>query len=228
MDSNNSIKVFIEIGKKKTIVGAVDWPGWCRSGRDEKTALQAMIDYGTRYAQVLQCGEIKFQPPTDLSSFVVAERLDGNATTDFGAPAIMLEADRAAIDRDELARFQALLQTCWQAFEHAVQQANGRELRKGPRGGGRELEKIINHVLEADRQYLRRLAWKLKKESGKSLVEELRLTREAILRALEIAVTGTLPEKGPRGGVIWAPRYFVRRIAWHVLDHAWEIKDRII
>jgi hypothetical protein len=25
---------------------------------------------------------------------------------------------------------------------------------------------------------------------------------------------------------LWSPRYFVRRSAWHALDHAWEIEDR--
>lgn len=24
----------------------------------------------------------------------------------------------------------------------------------------------------------------------------------------------------------WPPRYAARRIAWHVLDHAWQIEDR--
>jgi hypothetical protein len=24
----------------------------------------------------------------------------------------------------------------------------------------------------------------------------------------------------------WSPRFFVRRSAWHALDHAWEIEDR--
>jgi hypothetical protein len=27
---------------------AVDWPGWWRSGREEKAALQALVDYGPR------------------------------------------------------------------------------------------------------------------------------------------------------------------------------------
>jgi hypothetical protein len=107
-----------------------------------------------------------------------------------------------------------------------VQRATGRELRKGPRGGGRDLEKILDHVLEADRGYLARLAWKHKRESGKTPLEELNRTRQAILNALKAAAIGDLPEKGPRGGVIWPPRYFVRRVAWHVLDHAWEIEDR--
>ena len=223
----NSIKVFVEIGKKKTFAGAVDWPGWCRSGRDEKTALQALIGYGPRYAQVLHNREIEFQVPTDASDLVVTERHDGNATTDFGAPAIMLDADREPIDRMEFERLQILLLACWQAFDSTMQQASGRELRKGPRGGGRDLDKILDHVLEADQGYLTRLAWKYKREGREDPVEELNQTRQAILNALEVAVNGDLPEQGPRGGIIWPPRYFIRRVAWHVLDHAWEIEDRI-
>jgi hypothetical protein len=158
----------------------------------------------------------------------VTERHDGNATTDFGAPAIMLDADREPIDRMEFERLQTLLLACWQAFDRAVQRAAGRELRKGPRGSGRDVEKIIYHVLEADRGYLARLAWKHKREGGNNPVEELSRTRQAILNALEVAVNGDLPEQGPRGGIIWPPRYFIRRVAWHVLDHAWEIEDRIV
>jgi hypothetical protein len=37
-----------------------------------------------------------------------------------------------------------------------------------------------------------------------------------------------VPERGPRGGAIWSARNYVRRIAWHVLDHAWEIEDKVI
>jgi hypothetical protein len=224
----NSIKVFLEIGNKKSFAGALDWPGWCRSGRDEKTALRTLIDYGPRYAQVLHRREIESQVPTDVSDLIVTERHAGNATTDFGAPGIMLDADREPVDRIEFERLQIILQACWQAFDSAVQRAAGRELRKGPRGGGRDVEKILDHVLEADRGYLARLAWKHKRESGKNPFEELSRTRGAILNALAAAVNGDLPERGPRGGIIWPPRYFIRRVAWHVLDHAWEIDDRIV
>ena len=224
----NSIKVFVEIGKKKTFAGAVDWPGWCRSGRDEKTALQTLIDYGPRYAQVLQSSEVNFQFPTDASGLVVTERHDGNATTDFGAPAVILDADNELFERTEFERLQTLLQAFWQAFDSAVQRARGRELRKGPRGGGRDLGKIIDHIVEADRGYLARLAWKHNREGEQDPVKQLNQTRQAILNALEVAAKGELPEQGPRGGIRWPPRYFVRRVAWHVLDHAWEIEDRIV
>lgn len=224
----NSINIFVEIGKKKTFAGAVEWPGWCRSGRGENAALQSLIDYGPRYAQVLHSAGIEFQAPTDTAAFIVTEQHTGNATTDFGAPAIILDVDREPVDRLELARLQTLLQACWHAFDNAVQQATGRELRKGPRGGGGDLEKMLHHVLEADLGYLRRLAWKQKRGGETNLLEALKQTRQAILSALEAAAKGALPEKGPRGGVIWPPRYFVRRVAWHILDHAWEIEDRMV
>jgi hypothetical protein len=58
--------------------------------------------------------------------------------------------------------------------------------------------------------------------------QQLQQTRQETLNALDIAAKGALPERGPRGGVIWPLRYFVRRVAWHVLDHAWEIEDRVV
>ena len=192
----DSIKVFLETGRKKTFAGAIDWPGWSRSGRDEDSALQALIYYGPRYAQVLQNWELEFHAPKDISELKVIERQEGNATTDFGAPAILLESDKEAIDPMEFERFQNILQACWGAFDVAVERATGKELRKGPRGGGRDLEKILDHVLEADRGYLSRLAWKYKRNDGVNSSEELNLTREAILDALENAVRGNLPEKG--------------------------------
>lgn len=220
-------KVIIETGKKRVFGSAFEWPGWSRSGRDEAGALQALLDYGTRYAQVLEQAGIEFRNPAALSEFVVVERVQGGSGTDFGAPEVPGEAEQAPLDSDELERFKQLLQACWQAFDRAVGQAQGKVLRTGPRGGGRDLEKIVEHVLGADRAYLRRLAWSPPKGEEQSLEVASRQTREAIRVALDSAVQNGLPDQGPRGGKIWSPRYFVRRVAWHVLDHAWEIQDRV-
>jgi hypothetical protein len=224
----NTIQVYLEIGKKRSFAAAIDWPGWCRSGRDEASALGALFDYGPRYAQVVQAAHIEFQAPVDPSTWVVVERLEGNTTTDFGAPAMAPSSDRQPVDHAEFQRFRTLLKAYWGAFDAAVLRASGKELRKGPRGGGRDLEKIVHHVLDADAGYLSRLAWKLKKGEGENLSQELGRTRQAILDALAAAVRGEVPERGPRGGLLWTPRYFVRRVAWHVLDHLWEIQDRVI
>ncbi len=222
----NSIDVYLEIGKKRTFAGAIAWPGWCRSGRDEDTALHALVASGPRYARVLDAVPLAFQAPAGASAFTVVERLAGTATTDFGAPDVAPSNDLRPLDSADWRRFETLLDASWRAFDLAVTAATGKELRKGPRGGGRDADGIMRHVLGADQGYLARLAWKSKPPEAADLSEELAHTRQAILAALAAAARGEIPARGPRGGVIWPPRYFVRRIAWHVLDHAWEIEDR--
>ncbi|MFQ5341339.1 MAG: DinB family protein [Anaerolineae bacterium] len=221
------IPVYLEVSKKRTFTGAIEWPGWCRAGKDEASALQALLVYGPRYAQALQPAGLPFTPPDDITQLRVVETLPGNTTTDFGAPAMAPAADARDVDEATLERFLALLHACWQTFDAAVEQATGKELRKGPRGGGRDLPKIVAHMVEGDAGYLRRLAWKVKPAPDEPPGEALRRTRQAIEDALTSAVREGLPERGPRGGKIWPPRYFVRRVAWHVLDHAWEIEDRL-
>ena len=219
--------VYLEIGSKKTFACAIDWPGWSRSARDETGALVSLLDYGARYACALEGTELAFRPPVDVVAFVVAERLKGDASTDFGAPGAVPDADRRSVDEAELDRFRAVLEACWQAFDAAAAAADGKDLRRGPRGGGRDQAKIVEHVLGADAAYLSSVGWKLKTAGDDDSGDQLKRTRQAILDALDALVGGELPTRGPRGGVYWPPRYFVRRVAWHVLDHAWEIEDRV-
>jgi hypothetical protein len=224
----NQLKVFLEIGKKKTFAGAVDWPGWCRSGKDEINAMQSLLDYAPRYAQVLAGSGLDFNPPDETAGLVVVERQPGNATTDFGAPDAILSSDQAEVNQTETGFFQEVLQGCWRIFDQAALVARGKELRSGPRGGGRDLDKIIHHLIEGDRAYLRRLAWTFSRDAEAPPEEELARIHAAILDALQAAQRGDLPTEGPRGGKIWPVRFFVRRAAWHTLDHAWEIQDRML
>src|SRR3954452_23536716 len=73
--------VYLEIGKKRTFAGALDWPGWCRSGRDDTAAVQALVDYGGRYARILKASELNFHAPANISALTVVERLNGTMTT---------------------------------------------------------------------------------------------------------------------------------------------------
>lgn len=222
----HTIDVYLECGTKRIFANACDWPGWSRSGRNEAAALQALVDSGPRYARVLQGTGLGFHAPADPAALVVVDHLAGNTTTDFGAPDIAPPGDSQPLDEPSLQRFQTLLQAYWRAFDEAVAAAIGKELRKGPRGGGRKLEQIVDHMIGADTSYLRRLAWKFKCDEAASQPEQLQCVRQAMLEALTAATRGELPERGPRGGVLWSPRYFVRRVGWHVLDHAWEIEER--
>ena len=117
-----------------------------------------------------------------------------------------------------------ILRAAWRAFDAAVESARGKTLATGPRGGGRSVEAIVKHVLESDAGYLGAVGWKAPKPADPS--RGLAATREAILAALRASATGEIPARGPRGGARWTARYFVRRTAWHVIAHLWEIERR--
>jgi hypothetical protein len=224
--SAHTIDVYLEIGQTRTFAVALDWPGWCRSERDEAAALQALYAYGPRYARALQRTRLGFQAPSEPSALVVVERRTGNATTNFGAPDLALSRDTQPITPGELQRWQKVLKACWRTFDTAVQAATGQALRKGPRGGGRDVTKIMEHVRDVDASYLTSLGGKLTPGDEDDPGQALALVRHVILTTLSSATRGEIPAHGPRGGVRWTPRYFVRRLAWHELDHAWEIEDR--
>ena len=41
-------EVYLEVARKKTFAGALDWPGWCRSAGDEGAALATLAAYAPR------------------------------------------------------------------------------------------------------------------------------------------------------------------------------------
>lgn len=218
----NKVQVYLEVGSRRTFAAALDWAGWCRMGRDEATALQTLFDYAPRYARIARSARLGFQLPRDISAFQVVERLQGNTTTDFGAPDVAPGSDAQPLDETELRRLQILLKACWRALDAAVERGRGKPLRTGPRGGGRQLDGIVEHVLGAEKAYLSQLGGKV------SQSESLPAVRQAILKTLTASADGEIAAIGPRGGKRWSPRYFVRRDAWHVLDHVWEIEDRVV
>lgn len=221
------VEVILEVGKTRTFAIARDWPGWCRMGRDEATALQALFETAPRYARILRPARMDFRVPLDVAAFVVVDRLTGDATTDFGAPSIAWPDDVKPVAATELDRFQMVLKACWKAFDATVTAATGLALRKGPRGGGRDLTKIREHVCDVDAAYLRSLGGKPQPRNEDDLDQTLTQVRQEILTTLIAAARGEVPERGPRGGLRWTPRYFVRRLAWHEIDHAWEIEGRV-
>jgi hypothetical protein len=146
------------------------------------------------------------------------ERLGGDATTDFGAPAMAPRADRRSFEGRDAERQIAILDACWRAFDRTAAEAAGRELTKGPRGGGRDVDRIVAHIAEAESGYLSPLGVRPAKDGD---------PRPTIVRVLRARARGEPPERVRRSAKLWTPRYFVRRTAWHALDHAWEIEDRL-
>jgi len=223
LEYDPNIETYLEVGKKRTFAGAVDWPGFSRSGKTADEALQALFDYAPRYARVVHGTALKFSPPKDPGQLKIVEKLQGDTTTDFGSPGMPPNADDRDVSDADLERLQSVLRACWKAFDAAVRKARGKDLQpSGPRGGGRDLDKIVGHVLEAECGYVRMLGLKVPddKRSDPSVV------RKTILDGVAAAARGETETEGPRGGRRWNARYFTRRVAWHALDHAWEIEDR--
>ena len=189
---------------------AFDWPGWCRSGRDEDSALAALREYLPRYAVAVGRAHVR-KPSSDLE---VVEHVRGSATTDFGAPGAIADRDGEALSAAELRRVVALVEAAWLVFDDVVAAAPA-ELQKGPRGGGRDRDKIVDHVYGAEVAYASRMGLKLR-QPARGGTEAVAAFRAAVLDAL----------RSPVAGAKWPTRYAARRVAWHALDHAWEIEDR--
>ena len=207
-----------EVGSKKVFACALEWPGWCRSAKTEEDALEVLAGYAARYAPVAGAAGVRF-PKSAADSFEVVERLAGTTTTDFGAPGEPASADRAPLTKAQAARLAVLVDASWAFLDRVVAGAPP-ALRKGPRGGGRDRDKIVDHVIGAEVSYIRKLGLRFRQpaiDDAGGVAE----VRDAILEVLR-AARAPAPdlEKG------WPYRYVARRIAWHVLDHAWEIEDR--
>ncbi len=201
-EAREAVRVCLEQGKRWVFATAVDWPGWCRRGKGEQAALDTLADYADRYAAVAGPG---FQP----GELHVIGRVPGTMTTDFGAPDVQGPWDCEPLAPAEADRLTGLLEAAWACFGQ-VAGAALESLRKGPRGGGRDRDAIISHVRGAERLYCPKIGLRV---PPRTPWDEQRAAIAAAFRA------------GAQDGP-WPARYALRRLAWHVLDHAWEIEDR--
>ena len=209
------IAVTTETGAKKAFASALDWPGWSRSGKTEEAALIALADYASRYRAVTTQAAEAFEP----TEYEVVERNGGGSGTDFGVPSGIGDLDRRPMDSTEADRQARLVDAAWSILDRVAENAPA-ELRKGPRGGGRDRDKMLGHVFEAD--------WYYAREMGLRVPQPVAADRSALaaMRADMLAVLRETSDGAPLGGRKWTPRYAARRVAWHSLDHAWEMEDR--
>jgi hypothetical protein len=193
------VDVVVEATGKRAFASALGWPGWCRGGRTEEDAVEALLAYRDRFDVVAQ--EAGLSLPDDVELHVV-ERLPGTTTTTFGAPDARSSHEEGPVTGEDV----ALLEASWRLLDRVAATAPA-ALRKGPRGGGRDRDAVVAHVTEAQHSYARKV--------GVRLTPAERADTARARRELVQALQG--------GG---GDRYWVRRAAWHVLDHVWEIEDK--
>ncbi len=210
-------EIYVELAGKKAVAWSLEWPGWCRIRTSEEAALQALKDTQERYRLIAQRAGLEFAP----GELVVIERLAGDGKTAWGVPSVLAPAESGPYDAATAQRNVALLRATWDVLDEIVA-ASPAQLRKGPRGGGRDRDEIWRHVIESERVYARKIGVRH---------PPFQATDRDALNAMreEIATVLSRPSNGEpliAGG--WNASYMVRRTAWHVADHTWEIEDRRI
>jgi hypothetical protein len=210
------LAVALEGAARRVFASALDWPGWSRSAKTDELAIEALLAYAPRYAPVAKAAGLDFPASFEVD---VAERLEGGTGTEFGVPSHPTAADSRPVDAGEAKRLAAIVGAAWAAFERVAAGAPA-ELRKGSRGGGRDRDKMVGHVIESDWYYAREIGIRVKQPNpgDRPAVEA---TRSAVLEVL-----GQPSDGSPLADRRWPLRYAARRVAWHALDHAWEMEDR--
>ncbi len=218
----DAMRVILEIGPKgkKVVATAWDWPGLERGGKSEEDALAKLESYLPRYASVAKRarrkGEFERQSILD-----VVERYDGNTSTDYwGLSWVSSDLDRQPVSSDEWERRLALLRACWAEFDDVAARVSP-ELRKGPRGGGRDRDEIINHVFGNERV-------QFSKKVGVATPPGVMLTPDGLAAHRDAFIAGlrAYHAEGKKVGRTWTLNYLLRHAAYHVMDHAWEMEDR--
>jgi hypothetical protein len=206
-------RLYLETGPKKVFACSLDWPGWCRIAKDEEAAIDRLMDYAPRYRLVADRAGEAFEPGDP----VVVAHVRGSEMTDFGVPYMVPDLDLEPLSAESARREVALLRAAWELFDEVAAVAP-EDLRKGPRGGGRDLGKVVAHVVNAERAYARKVG--VRHKPYKSLQD-----REAMRDELADVLSRGWEPPLTTG---WPPRYLLRRTAWHVIDHLWEIEDRAV
>lgn len=191
------IRVYLEVEKTWAFACAIDHPGWQRRAKGEAAALEELESYRDRYAAAVGAA-----PSGDLQ---VVATVPGTTTTGFGAPDVRGPWDDEPLTPAEL----EAVALCWSTFDR-IAAVTSAELARGPRGGGRDRDGVIAHVVEAERAYSRKAGAKIPPRTP--WPEQ----RAALLAGLE------------SGEGDWPAKYAARRVAWHVLDHAWELEDKTL
>ena len=213
-------RVVVELGRKLVFASAVDWPGWSRSGKTEDAAIGALLAYADRYGEVAEStgGDVTLPLEADL---VTVDRRIGTGTTDFGVPDLVHDLDREPMTAEVCEHHLALLRASWHYFDQVGRSVTP-EMKKGPRGGGRTRDQIIAHVIEADRMYARKIGIRTPPFDVHNR-DAVNAHHDAVFAAIPSLRLGNVAtDKG------WPVRYAIRRMAWHVLDHAWEMQDKTL
>jgi len=225
----NDIRVTLETGPKgkKVVAVAPDWPGLERGATTGEAAIERLLSYIPRYAPVAKLAGMETEFATSMTSATgtssraveVVEQYPGTGSTDFwGISFAFSDIDQQAVSGEALERELTLMRSCWTFFDDVRQRVSA-EMQKGPRGGGRDRDRIVRHTIFAEQDWAKKLDVSTPHEE--LLTEEgLKTYRDAYCTAIRALHSENKMARN------WPLRYLIRHTAFHTLDHAWEMEDK--
>ena len=216
----DTLRLILEIGKKRKIVAAaLDWPGLDRWGTSEADAVAKLMAYAPRYADVAERAGLG-EAFARAREAEVVERVPGSSSTDFwGVAHVPSQIEREVLPPAELERRLDLLRAAWATFDGVAARVSP-ELRPGTRSAGRTRDQIMRHVYITEPEQMSRKVEVRTPREDVMTPAGLAAHRQAYLDAIRAY---NAEGKAARS---WPIQFLVRRTAYHVLDHAWEMEDR--
>ncbi len=218
------VRTVIERGPKdkRFVAFSLDWPGWSRGGKTGELAFATLEAYRDRYRPIAKLAgmdrEFDAAGPLD----VVEERV-GTGSTDFWA----ISFSPCAAERDEpmdaatLERAITILRACWAFFDDVAARVSP-EMRRGPRGGGRDRNRIIRHTVRTESEdFAKQVGIRIEDEAALS-PDGLKQHRRDYVEAMRAYNAGEVTRRMRS----WTLPFLIRHSAFHTLDHAWEMEDK--
>lgn len=206
---------------KRAVAFAVEWPGWSRGAKSSDAALDTLESYRERYRPVAALAGLAAEFDDAGALHVVEDRV-GTGSTDFwGISFAPCSTEGDPMDEHDLDRRITILRACWAYFD-AVAARVSPQLRKGPRGGGRDRDQIIRHTVRSEsEQFAKQVG--LRVPEGDALTPEgLARHRQAYVAAMRVYNAGEVKRRMRS----WTLAFLLRHSAYHTLDHAWEMEDK--
>ena len=216
------VRVVVERGpkEKKAVAFALDWPGWSRGAKTPELAVETLEAYRERYRPIADAAGTgaKFKREGRLE---IIEDHVGTGSTDFwGISFAPSSTEQDPMNAKELDRKIVVLQTCWAYFDGVAKRVSA-EMQKGPRGGGRDRDRIIRHTIRTESE-------EFAKRLGLLIPEEAALTQKGLRSHRKNYVDAMRAYNAGEGKRMksWTLPFLIRHSAFHVMDHAWEMEDK--